>query len=328
MAKIEKDPATANSAIKNLLQGDRTALAQAVTALENDYPNNSSILAAIANKTGKSHVIGFTGAPGVGKSTLIDACIPVIRARNKTVAILAIDPSSVISGGAILGDRIRMTSHSNDDGVFIRSVATRGQLGGLSPTALNIVNLFDATGWDIVIVETVGTGQSEIDISRIADTTVVVESPGLGDEVQALKAGLLEVADILVVNKDDLDNSASLASNLTQSVSLRQNSNKPMVLKTIATSSKGIENLIDAIESHHKSVNESRQQDSMRLRTRNYTARTIGAMVEAEFLNSDSAQINELCFRLQNGEIDIQEVVQKLAHEFGAHRQKQTDLSD
>lgn len=301
-----------NAVLQNLLQGGRRSLARAITSIENEFDSSKAILDAILNQLGQAHVVGFTGPPGVGKSTLIDACIPVIRQQNESVAILAIDPSSVVSGGALLGDRIRMESHSEDDKVFIRSVATRGQLGGLTPTTLNIINLFDAAGWDKILVETVGTGQSDVEISRIADTTVVVDAPGLGDDIQTIKAGLLEVADILVVNKSDLPNADQRVSDFKQSFALRQGATKPQVLKTLASTAEGVPELMSLINSHGKSLKTKRQQNSIRKRTKNYVARALGNTIEAEFLRSQSGWTEEICKRVQSGETDIETLGQEI----------------
>ncbi|MGB7340477.1 MAG: methylmalonyl Co-A mutase-associated GTPase MeaB [Phototrophicaceae bacterium] len=189
--------------VEELLAGSRRALARLLTVVENNRPNKQQVLAELFPHTGQAWVIGVTGAPGTGKSTLVNELTKAYRQREQTVAILAVDPTSPFSGGAILGDRIRMTDLHGDKGVFIRSMATRGSLGGLAYTTRDAVRVLDAAGFDIIIVETVGAGQSEVDIVRTADTTLVIEAPGLGDDVQAIKAGILEIADILVVNKAD-----------------------------------------------------------------------------------------------------------------------------
>ena len=191
------------SLIKQIIGGNRRVLAQALTLIENDDHNSQNILANLYRHTGHSHIIGITGIPGVGKSTLINSLAKLIRKRDDTLGLLAIDPSSQFSKGAILGDRIRMRDLSGDKGVFIRSMATRGELGGLSSTASAAVDILDAAGFDRVIVETVGVGQSEVDIASNAQTSIVVLCPGLGDSIQAAKSGLLEIADIIVINKSD-----------------------------------------------------------------------------------------------------------------------------
>ena len=188
---------------QSVLDGSRRALARALTAVESESPDAPALLAALYPHTGKAWVVGITGAPGTGKSSLVTALALAYRKLGQTVGIVAVDPTSPFTGGAILGDRIRMRDLSGDSGVFIRSMATRGSLGGLAHTTRDLVRVMDAAGFDIILVETVGAGQSEIEIVRMAHTTIVVEAPGLGDDVQAIKAGILEIADILVVNKAD-----------------------------------------------------------------------------------------------------------------------------
>ncbi len=192
------------SLTSSVLAGDRLALARLLSQVENDSPEGRTTLAELFLSTGKAHLIGVTGAPGTGKSSLVNQlALHFRRQDNKRVAIVAVDPSSPFTGGAVLGDRVRMRDLAGDSGVFIRSMASRGSLGGLAQTTASVVQVFDAAGYDIVIIETVGAGQGEVDIARLAHTTIVVEAPGLGDDIQAIKAGILEVADILVVNKAD-----------------------------------------------------------------------------------------------------------------------------
>lgn len=188
---------------KSVLNGDRLALARLLTQVENDTGDGRAALAELFPQTGKAHLIGVTGAPGTGKSSLVNQLALHFRREGKRVAILAVDPSSPFTGGAVLGDRVRMRDLAGDAGVFIRSMATRGSLGGLAQTTAAMAQVFDAAGYEVVMIETVGAGQSEVDIARLAHTTVVVEAPGLGDDIQAIKAGILEIADVLVVNKAD-----------------------------------------------------------------------------------------------------------------------------
>jgi len=189
--------------VDQALAGNRRALARLISQVENDGALAAQTLAAIYPRTGRAHVVGVTGSPGTGKSTLVSELAKVYRHAGQTVGIVAVDPTSPFTGGAILGDRIRMRDLAGDSGVFIRSMATRGSLGGLARATAAVVQILDAAGYRVVLIETVGAGQSEVDIARTADTTLVVEAPGLGDEVQALKAGILEIADVLVVNKAD-----------------------------------------------------------------------------------------------------------------------------
>src|SRR5215204_2285954 len=187
-----------------VLNGNRLAISRLLTQVENDSPEGRAALVELFPHTGKAHLIGVTGAPGTGKSSLVNQLTLYYRKQqNKKIAIIAVDPSSPFTGGAVLGDRVRMRDLSGDEGVFIRSMATRGSLGGIAQKTAAVVQVFDAAGYEIIIIETVGAGQSEVDVARLAHTTLVVEAPGLGDEIQAIKAGILEIADILVVNKGD-----------------------------------------------------------------------------------------------------------------------------
>ncbi len=296
-----RDPMTHSAGIK-----DRKSLARTITAVENNLDGADAILEQIEGLTGNAHVVGFTGPPGVGKSTLIDKCIFEIRKAGKSVAVVAVDPSSDISGGAILGDRLRMAEHTLDEHVFIRSVASRGQLGGVSAATVNIVNLLDAAGWDRIIVETVGTGQSEIDVSRIADTTVVIQAPGYGDGIQAIKAGLLEVADVLAVNKADLPDAGRVVTELRQAVSLRYSETKPDVIKTSASDHSGIVELTELIEQHGRNLRQRSDFVPAAKRMRYFSAHLIASAVERGISDSDDGRLNELRRQIQSGAIDGQ----------------------
>src|SRR5690606_10475550 len=199
--------ADAEALVVRMRAGERRAIAEAATECERSgvRPNSrlGDLMRAMRPYLGQARLIGITGPPGAGKSTLVNALIAHLRQLGLTVGVIAVDPSSPVSGGAILGDRVRMTAALDDDGVFVRSVASRGALGGLSPAAVRVVDALDAAGFDVILIETVGTGQSEIDIAEVADVRVVVNAPGLGDDIQAMKSGLLEIADILIVNKGD-----------------------------------------------------------------------------------------------------------------------------
>ncbi|HWS76103.1 MAG TPA: methylmalonyl Co-A mutase-associated GTPase MeaB, partial [Quisquiliibacterium sp.] len=235
--------------LRRLVAGDQRALARAITAVENADPLTPAILAAVDTLPGRSLVIGITGPPGAGKSTLIDALITEFRRGGRTVAVLAVDPSSPISGGAILGDRIRMAGHAGDPGVFVRSIASRGHLGGLFRSAWSVLRVMEAAGPDVILVETVGTGQSEVEIAEFARVRVVVCAPGLGDEVQAIKAGVLEIADVLVVNKADHPLAARTVRELEGMLALRSQQAPPVaVLSTTASTGEGVQALARALD--------------------------------------------------------------------------------
>jgi len=240
--------------VEKALAGNRYALARLISLIEDNGTEARAALAALYPHTGQAHVVGVTGAPGTGKSTLVNELTKVLRAQGTTVGIVAVDPSSPFSGGALLGDRVRMRDLAGDRGVFIRSMATRGSLGGLARATSDVVKVLDAAGFSVVLVETVGAGQAEVDIARTAHTTVVVEAPGLGDEVQALKAGLLEIADVLVVNKADRPGAAQTARALEMVINRNavrggadDNAWRPPILKTIALDGSGVPEVLEAI---------------------------------------------------------------------------------
>ena len=241
-------------------EGDRRALARLLTAVENRTPSGEQALRALYPLAGTAHLVGITGAPGAGKSTLVAALTSVARAAGRPVAIIAIDPSSPITGGAILGDRVRMQQHAGDRDVFIRSMAARGHAGGLAPTTVAAAAVLDAAGFDLILIETVGTGQSEVEVAAIADTTVVVEAPEMGDEVQAIKAGLLEVADLVVVNKADRPGAHRTAAQLRAMLTVgaqqdraalaagRPRPKRPEVLLATAATGDGVADLLAALD--------------------------------------------------------------------------------
>lgn len=233
---------------KRIAAGERRAIARALTAIEDGGPAATALHAALASELGNARVIGITGPPGAGKSTLVNALIRALLARDRRVAVLAFDPSSPFSGGAVLGDRVRMGAHQADERVFIRSLAARGHLGGLARNARQLVDVLDAAKFDYVLVETVGTGQSEVQIVEVAPTRIVVCPPGLGDEMQTLKAGVLEIADALVVNKADLPDAERTARELRAMLALRRQETRPPVLMTVATSGDGVAALADWLE--------------------------------------------------------------------------------
>ena len=240
--------------IEGLLRGEPKALSRSISLVENRDPRAHEILKAVYPKGRDIPLVGITGPAGVGKSSLVDRLIALYRAEGKKVGVIAVDPSSPFSGGAILGDRIRMQQHGTDPDVFIRSMATRGKLGGIASATFDVMDLMNASGKDVIIVETVGVGQDEIDVVKIVNTTVVVLMPGLGDEVQAMKAGLMEIADLLVVNKADRADAEKMEMELQSTVSFFQPGAPqewhPKILKTQASNNLGIDSLLAAIREH------------------------------------------------------------------------------
>lgn len=239
---------------ERIRSGERRAIARAITAIEDDTEHASAIRAALAPYRGCARVVGVTGPPGAGKSTLVNALIRELLARGRRIAVLAFDPSSPFTGGAVLGDRIRMAEMQADERVFIRSLATRGHLGGLSRSAGAIVEVLKAAGFDYVLIETVGAGQSEVEIASVAATRLVVCPPGLGDDVQALKAGILEIADAFVVNKADLPGAERTEGELRAMLALKRQEPKAPVLKTVATSGEGVAMLAEWLETREASA--------------------------------------------------------------------------
>ncbi|MFD2472574.1 methylmalonyl Co-A mutase-associated GTPase MeaB [Amycolatopsis silviterrae] len=238
-------------------EGQPRAVARLISLVEDSSPRVADIARALTPYTGRARVIGLTGPPGVGKSTSTSALLTALRGEGLRIGVLAIDPSSPFSGGALLGDRIRMTEHATDPGVFIRSMATRGHLGGLSWATPQAVRVLDAAGFDVVLIETVGVGQSEVDVVKLADTTVVLLAPGMGDGIQAAKAGVLEIADVFVVNKADRDGADATVHDLKQMITLarrelRGPSWRQPIVRTVAAKGEGVDEVVSALRAHHE----------------------------------------------------------------------------
>jgi len=238
--------------IEQLRAGDVRALARAISSVENRAPGWSELLKALFPHSGKARVLGLTGPPGAGKSTLVDQLARFYRKQSHTVGIIAVDPTSPYTGGAILGDRIRMQDHFSDPGIYIRSMATRGSLGGLARTTADVATVLDASGRDLIMIETVGVGQDEVDIVRLAEVTVVILVPGMGDDVQTIKAGIMEIADIFVINKSDRDGAEHVEREIRtlQSLAMRSDGLTPPIIKTVASQALGIEELAAAVASY------------------------------------------------------------------------------
>lgn len=327
--------------VSELLAGNRRALARSITAVENETPQAADLLKTLYPHTGHAYTIGMTGAPGTGKSCLVTMLAQHLRKQEKTVGIIAVDPTSPFTGGAVLGDRFRMRDLSGDSGVFIRSMASRGHLGGLARTTYDVMRVMDAAGFDFIIIETVGAGQNEVEIVKAADTTVVVEAPGLGDDIQAIKAGILEIADILVVNKADnpgtqntvralkamldLGHRQRMVTHHGQLMVQTDSSGAPEydfrevpIIQTIAINGQGVPELATAIESHRAYLAETgMRQDRERVRLQSeMMIRLKEALLKNLLANTPSDQFDALIQQLVAREIDPLTAVQTLLANF------------
>jgi len=300
--------------VADLRRGDKRAAAKLISMIEDDEPEAREALRRIYRHTGKAHIVGFTGPPGAGKSSLISRLIKEFRKRGRTVGVVAVDPTSPFTGGAILGDRVRMTDASQDPRVFIRSMATRGHPGGLALATFDAVRVLEAFGSDLVMVETVGAGQSEVEIAKRAHTTVVVEMPASGDAVQILKAGILEIGDVYVVNKADLEGAGGMVSNLEQVIPERGRW-RPPVLRTVASEGTGVKEVADALEGHWRHLNAS---DELAARERARAETELrGALAEAALRHLAAKPATERALtraigRVANREVDVRTAAEAL----------------
>jgi LAO/AO transport system kinase len=290
------------------MTGDPRAIARAISLIEDEAPPGADLIRRIFANTGRAYIIGVTGPPGAGKSTLVDRMTAAIRASGQLVGVVAVDPTSPFSGGAILGDRVRMQAHANDPGVFIRSMATRGHLGGLARATSEVALVLDAAGKDIVLIETVGVGQDEIEIVRTADVSIVTLVPGAGDEVQALKAGIMEIADIFVVNKADREGADRTVSAIEAMLALHmfgEGEWRPPIVKTEATTGKGVDQLLDAIgrfRAHTAGSQGNRRRARAEYRVRELLSHRFVAHVEEKVLRP--GEFSTLVDRIAARELD------------------------
>jgi LAO/AO transport system kinase len=307
--------------VHGVLAGNRRSIARAITIIEN-YPLKAhEIIAAIYPRAGKAHVIGLTGSGGAGKSTLIEKIVREYRQKGKTVGVVAVDPTSPFTGGAFLGDRIRMQELSTDEGVFIRSMANRNYPGGLAKATKDAVKILDAAGKDIILVETVGAGQSEVEIIKVAQTIVLIHAPGLGDEIQAIKAGLMEIADIFVVNKADRENADKTMMDIQAMLQLNNNGKpwKPPILKTVALSGEGVPQLVEKLEEHRHFLEEDteRKKKLLKATAEAELAEAIKERTVSSILDDlrKEGKFEELLQKILKREIDPASAAEKLLNE-------------
>jgi LAO/AO transport system kinase len=287
--------------------GEPAAVARLISLVEDDSPQLPELSKAIAGHTGRAHIVGLTGSPGVGKSTSTSALVAELRRRGKRVAVLAIDPSSPFSGGALLGDRIRMSEHDTDKEVFIRSMASRGHLGGLAGAAPQALRVLDAAGCEVIIVETVGVGQSEVEVASVADTTVVLLAPGMGDGIQAAKAGILEIGDIFVINKADRDGANTTRRELRTMVGMRIDNDEewtPPIVLTVATKGEGTAEVADAISAHGDHLRSSGELTHRRVARARREIEALALASVQRRLGEFGVGAHELAEQVEAGSID------------------------
>ena len=303
---VNRDPASLVAAARD---GDPRSLARLVSLVENGSPRLREIMKLIAPHTGQARVIGLTGSPGVGKSTVTGALVRVYRGEGLRVGVLAVDPTSPFTGGALLGDRVRMQDHATDGGVFIRSMASRGHLGGLSWAAPQALRILDAAGFDVIMIETVGVGQAEVAIASLADSTLVIVAPGMGDSVQAAKAGILEIADIFVVNKSDRPGAQEAVRDLRTMIAMADHGPgdwKPPIVSTTAANGEGIDDLVSRLEEHGTWLGESGERDRRRLARASEEISAIAVATLRERIGAlpGEAQLDDLAGQVAVGKLD------------------------
>lgn len=307
-ARLSFDPGEVREVVAAVRLGNPRALGRVISWIENASPALPMISKELAPDTGRAHTIGLTGAPGVGKSTTVNCLVGGLRARGERVGVLAVDPSSPFSGGALLGDRVRMQEHAVDREVYIRSMATRGHLGGLAVATPQALRVFDAADFDTVIVETVGVGQSELEVAEMVDTVLVLLAPGMGDGIQAAKAGILEIGDIFVVNKSDREGAQALVRELRTMIALANRASqdwKPPIVSTVAHENRGIAELLEVIDRFQASQAETGRGGARRIARAKREVENIAlAKVRAEFQLNGEARLEDLAGAVSRGELD------------------------
>jgi LAO/AO transport system kinase len=307
---------TEQSLSDRVLAADTRAIARAISLIEDESPAGAELVRRIFPHTGRAYLIGVTGPPGAGKSTLVDRLITELRASSRSVGVVAVDPTSPFSGGAILGDRVRMQAHAGDPGVFIRSMATRGHLGGLARATSEAGLVLDAAGKDIVLIETVGVGQDEVDIVRTADVSLVTIVPGAGDEVQALKAGIMEIADVFVVNKADREGVERTVASIEALLSLQSfgpDEWRPPIVRTVAITGKGVKELLDAVEGfrrHQGTARTARRRARAEWRVKELLARRFLEYVETDLLGP--GELDQLLAQIAERQVDPYTAVDRI----------------
>jgi LAO/AO transport system kinase len=315
-------PDQTNNWVERIRAGDLRALARAISSIEDHAPESVELLKALFPHSGKARVLGLTGAPGSGKSTLVDQLAREYRKQGRTIGIIAVDPTSPYTGGAILGDRIRMQAHHADSGIYIRSMATRGFLGGLARATADVATVLDASGKDLILVETVGVGQDEVDIVRLADATIVILVPGMGDDVQSIKAGIMEIADVFVINKSDREGAERVEREIRalQTLAARPDKWSPPVVKTVATEGAGIPELVAAIGEHEEYLR--KENLALKKKIGNWRERLVEMLRESllervltEQLND--GQVAKYAAEVAEGKRDPYSLVEEIVHRLG-----------